>query len=148
MNGTSPPSREAASRPSATAGKAADRGRLPVGETNPPAVPRQGRAIAGAIAREPPSLRTGRALTGAVRRIMRSPRGGRPKSRLTAAFASVGNGCGSRGLSADGARLSKVPSIGGDFWPPGFPLPVSTPHDIIILIEFISYNFSERQVTA
>ena len=26
-----------------------------MGETNPPAVPRQGRAIAGAIAREPPS---------------------------------------------------------------------------------------------
>ena len=66
---------------------------------------------AGAIAREPPSLRTGRALTGAVRRIMRSPRGGRPKSRLTAAFASVGNGCVCRRLSAGGARRSKVPSI-------------------------------------
>ena len=62
-------------------------------------------------AREPPSLRTGRALTGAVRRIMRSPRGGRPKSRLTAAFASVGNGCVCRRLSAGGARRSKVPSI-------------------------------------
>lgn len=61
-----------------------------MGETNPPAVPRQGRAIAGAIAREPPSLQTGRALTGAVRRIKRSPRGGRPKSRLTAAFGSMG----------------------------------------------------------
>ena len=111
IQGMSKQFREAASRPSARAGKAADRGRLPVGETNPPAVPRQGRAIAGAIAREPPSLRTGRALTGAVRRIMRSPRGGRPKSRLTAAFASVGNGCVCRRLSAGGARRSKVPSI-------------------------------------
>ena len=133
MNGTSPLSREAASRPSATAGKAADRGRLPVGETNPPAVPRQGRAIAGAIAREPPSLRTGRALTGAVRRIKRSPRGGRPKSRLTAAFVSVGERVRlPRALRRRGAPLKSPLNLRG-LLAPGFPLPVSAPHDIIFL---------------
>lgn len=46
------------------------RGCFPLRESNPPPVPSQGRAIAGAIARESASLRTGRALTGAVRRIV------------------------------------------------------------------------------
>lgn len=58
---------------------------------NPPSVPRQGRAVAKATAREPASLRTGRALTGAARRIFMWRRGRHPKSRQrAAAFFSVG----------------------------------------------------------
>ena len=54
-------------------------------ERNPPSVPRQGRAVAFATAREPASLRTGRALTGAARRIFMWRRGRHPKSRQRAA---------------------------------------------------------------
>lgn len=56
---------------------------------NPPSVPRQGRAVAFATAREPASLRTGRALTGAARRIFMWRRGRHPKSRQRAAAFSM-----------------------------------------------------------
>ena len=51
---------------------------------------RQGRTIAYAIAREPPSLRTGRVLTGGAPRRVLLPRGTHLQSRPRAAFAILG----------------------------------------------------------
>ncbi len=90
-------------------------GVLPAGEDNLPPVPRQGRAIANTIAREPASLRTGRALTGAVRRIMQLSRGKRPKSRQLAAFAIL-EARRSAGASSGPHSARRNPTAGRLLW--------------------------------